>query len=117
MFGNLGQLTQLLKNAGQLKQNMADMQARLAAARHDGDAGGGQVKATVDGKGELITLKIDPKVVKDGDVELLEDLVCAAIRDAVSRSRVAAQQEMQAAMGGMNLPGMMDMLGGGPAVP
>jgi DNA-binding YbaB/EbfC family protein len=113
MFGNLGQLATLLKNAGQIKQNMAQVNERLSAARFVGEAGGGQVRATVDGKGELVALKIDPPLVAAGDVELLEDLVCAAVRDAVRVSREGAQKEIEEAMGGINLGGMMDMLRGG----
>ena len=113
MFGNLGQLAHLMKNAGQIKQNVAEMQERLAAARFTGEAGGGQVKATVDGKGDLVAIRLEPAVVSAGDVEMLEDLICAARREAVRLSREAAQKEMESAMGGMNLGGMMDMLGGG----
>lgn len=114
MLGNLSQLAQLMKNAGQIRQNMAEINERLAAARYDGEAGGGQVRATVDGKGELVALKIDPALVAGGDVEMLEDLICAATRTAVRISREAAQKEMEAAMGGLNLGGVMDMLGGPP---
>ena len=112
MFGNMGQLAQLLKNAGQIKENMKGMQERLAAARHVGEAGGGQVRATVDGKGELVEIKIDPQTVQADDLELLEDLICASVRDATSKSRDAVQKEMQAATGGMDLQGVMNMLGG-----
>lgn len=112
MFGNLGQLASLLKNAGQIQQNMKEMNERLAAARFTGEAGAGQVQATVDGRGELLGLKIDPGLVAGGDVELLEDLALAAVRDAVARSRTAAQKEMQAITGGMGLPNLGDMLGG-----
>ncbi len=112
MFGQIGQLASLLKNAGQMKQNMQQMQERLAAARFVGEAGAGQVRATVDGKGELVALKIDPALPQGGDVELLEDLVTAAVRDAVRRSREAIEKEMQALTGGMNLPGLSEMLGG-----
>ncbi len=111
MLGNLGQMAHLLKNAGQIKENMKGMQERLAAARYVGEAGGGQVRATVDGKGELIEVKLEPATVQGGDVEMLEDLICASVREAVSKSREAVQQEMQAATGGMDLGGMMDMLG------
>lgn len=113
MFGNLGQLMNLLKNTGALKQGVQDMQTRLAAARFVGEAGGGQVRATVDGKGDLIQLRIDPGLVQAGDVEMIEDLVCAAVRDAVARSREAVQKEMQELTGGLNLPGFGDLLGGG----
>jgi DNA-binding YbaB/EbfC family protein len=111
MLGNLGQIAHLLKNAGQIKENMKGLQERLAAARYVGEAGGGQVRATVDGKGELIAIKFDPAAVQSGDIELLEDLVCASVRDAVTKSREAVQKEMQEATGGMDLQGMMDMLG------
>lgn len=114
MLGNLGQLASLLKNAGQIRENMKDIQQRLEAARYTGEAGGGQARATVDGRGEIIQLKLDPETVHAGDVEMLEDLICAAVRDAVARSREGVQKEMQAATGGMDLQGMMDMLGGGP---
>lgn len=113
MFGNLGQLMNIMKNAGAIKQGMAEMTQRMEAARYEGAAGGGQVQAVVNGKGDLVSLKIDPAVVQAGDVELLEDLTCAAVRDAVQRSRAAVQQEMQQAFGGLSLPGMGDLLGGG----
>ncbi len=112
MLGNLGQLAGLLKNAGQIKQNMEAMQERLAAARFTGEAGGGQVKAIVDGRGDLVGIKLDPALVQAGDVEIIEDLTCAAVGDAVNRSREAVQKEMQEITGGLSLPGMGDLLGG-----
>lgn len=114
MFGNLGQMMNLLKNAGALKQSMQEMQQRVQAARFTGEAGGGQVKVTVDGRGDIQGVKIDPQLVQSGDVEMLEDLVCAAVRDATQRSREALQKEMQELTGGMGLPGMdLDQLMGG----
>ena len=112
MLGNLGQLAGLLKNAGQIKQNMQAMQERMAATRFEGEAGGGQARATVDGRGDLVAVKIEPALVEAGDVEMIEDLVCAAIRDATQRSREAMQKEMQALTGGLGLPGMDNLLGG-----
>ena len=111
MFGNLGQLAGLLKNAGQIKENMKQMQERLAAARHEGESGGGQVRATVDGRGELVALKLEPSLWQTGDAEMTEDLIVAAVQDATKRCREAAAREMEAATGGLNLQGMMDMLG------
>ncbi|MFQ5807878.1 MAG: YbaB/EbfC family nucleoid-associated protein [Phycisphaerae bacterium] len=112
MLGNLGQLASLLKNAGQLKENMKGVQERLQAARYVGEAGGGQVRATVDGRGELVEIKLEPATVESGDVELLEDLICASVRAALTKSREAVQKEMEAATGGIDLGGMMEMLGG-----
>lgn len=114
MFGNLSQLMNLMKNAGQIKQNVAEMQERLGAARFVGEAGAGQVKATVDGRGELVAVKIEPALVQAGDVEMIEDLTCAAVRAAAAASREAVQKEMQELTGGLNLPGMGDLFGGRP---
>jgi hypothetical protein len=112
MFGNLGQMMNLLKNAGQIKQQAQQMNERLQAARFVGESGGGQVKATVDGRGELVGLKFEPTLVQAGDVEMVEDLAVAAVRDAVARSREAIQKEVSDLTGGLNLPGLNDMLGG-----
>ena len=112
MFGNLGSMMQLLRNAGQIKERMAEMKERLAAARFVGEAAGGQVSATMDGRGELVGVKIDPALLAGGDVEMIEDLVCAAVRDAAARSRDGAKGELDSLTGGLGLGGMMDMLGG-----
>lgn len=113
MFGNLGQLMNIMKNAGAIKQSMQEMNERMEAARHTGEAGGGQVRATVNGRGDVLAIKIEPALVQSGDVELIEDFTCAAIRDAVVRSRQAMQSEMAELTGGLGLPGMDQMLGGG----
>ncbi|QOJ14366.1 MAG: YbaB/EbfC family nucleoid-associated protein [Planctomycetia bacterium] len=114
MFGKLGQIAELVKNAGSIKQSMQDMQARMAAARYVGDAGAGQVTATVDGRGELLEVRISPDLVTAGDVEMIEDLVVAAVRQAATYAREATQKEMAQLTGGLNLPGMGDLLGGLP---
>ena len=113
MFGQLGTLTKLLKNAGKIKQDVAALHERLKAARFRADAGGGQVKATCDGRGELVSLRIEPALTKSGDAELLEDLIVAAIREATRRSREGAKKEMEALAAEAGLPGlggMMDQL-------
>ncbi len=111
MLGDLRKITHLLQNAGQIKQNMQEMQVRLEQARYLGEAGAGQVRVTVNGKGDPTEIKFDPELITGGDVELLEDLTCAAVRDAMQKSREGVQKEMEAATGGMDLGGMMDMLG------
>ena len=112
MFGGLGNLTGLLKSAKEMQANMAKMQAELAERRYEGDAGGGMVKAIVDGKSTLVDIKIDPSAV--GDVELLEDLVKSAVGVATGKSQEAMKTEIAAMTGGMNIPGLTDMMGGGP---
>jgi len=110
MFGGLGNLAGILKSAKELQGNLARIQGELAARRYEADAGGGMVRATVDGKSTLVDLKIDPQAVKD--VELLEDLVKAAIGTATAKAQEAMKQEMAALTGGLNIPGMTDLLGG-----
>lgn len=111
MFGNLTQIAGLLKNAGQIKENMKVANARLTAARFIGEAGGGQVRATVDGKGEPISIKIEPTLLETRDGEMIEELTVAALRDAIRQSREGAMKEMQAAAGGVDLSGLMQMFG------
>ncbi len=111
MLGGLGNLAGLLKSAKEMQANMAKMQAELATRRFEGDAGGGVVRATVDGKGTLVDIKIDPAAVED--VELLEDLVKGAVGAATAKSQEAIKAEMAAMTGGVNIPGLTDMLGGG----
>jgi DNA-binding YbaB/EbfC family protein len=110
MFGNLGQIASLLKNSGKIQESMKQMQERLAAARFVGEAGGGQVQATVDGKGDLISIKIERNLVNSGDVELLEDLVTAAVRSAISISRTGMQSEIANVGGSLGFPALGDML-------
>ncbi len=111
MLGGLGNLAGLMKSAKELQGNMAKLQAELAERRYEGDAGGGMVRVTVDGKGTLVDVKIAPESVKD--VELLEDLVKAGVGAAIAKSQEAMKQEMAAMTGGMNIPGLTDMMGGG----
>ncbi len=111
MLGGLGNFAGLLKTARDLQGNLARMQESLAAKRHEGVAGGDLVRAIVDGKGTLVDIKIDPKAVSD--VELLEDLVKAAVGAAVTKSQDAMKEEMTALTGGVDLGGLSQMLGAG----
>ena len=111
MVGGLGNMLGMLKNAKQMQANMKRMQEELASRIFEGEAGGGLVKASVSGKGELVDLKIDPSAVKAEDVELLEDMIKAAIAAGSTKAREAAKEELAKLTGGMNLPGLSDMLG------
>ena len=86
------------------------MQAELANRRFDADSGGGSVQAIVDGKGTLVSIKIQPDAARD--VELLEDLVTAAVRAAAGKAQEAARQDMADMTGGINIPGLSDLLSG-----
>jgi DNA-binding YbaB/EbfC family protein len=101
----------LLKQAKEMQQRMAQMQQELAGRTFVADAGGGMVTATVNGKQELLAVKIEPQAA--GDVEMLEDLVRAAVNAAVRKSQDAMKEELSKVTGGLNLPGLSDMFGGG----
>jgi len=102
--GGQPNMQQLMKQAQKMQQQLQSAQAELAEARVDGSAGGGMVTATVTGSGELIALTIDPQAVDPQDVETLQDLVVAAIRDATRRAGELAADKMGPLTGG--LPGL-----------
>jgi nucleoid-associated protein EbfC len=99
-MGNLQRMAQ------QMQQEMLRIQDELGATIVDGSAGGGVVKASVTGKQELVTVTIDPSAVDADDVEMLQDLVVAAVNDALRASRALAEEKMSAVTGGLRLPGM-----------
>jgi DNA-binding YbaB/EbfC family protein len=98
---NLGNL---MKQAQQMQAKMAEMQERLGQTEVEGAAGGGLVRATVTGKGEVKRLKIEPSLVDPKEVEVLEDLIVAAINDARAKADAAAAEEMKKMTGGLSLP-------------
>jgi DNA-binding YbaB/EbfC family protein len=99
----------------QIQKMQADMQAAqdsLANTLVEGTSGGGVVKATVTGDGDLRRISIDPDVVDPGDVETLEDLVVAAVNDAMREAKELQAQKLGAATGGLDLDSMLGGLGG-----
>ncbi|MFQ5592113.1 MAG: YbaB/EbfC family nucleoid-associated protein [Phycisphaerae bacterium] len=110
MLSGLGNLAGLMKTAKDLQANLQKMQNELASRRYEGDAGGGMVRATVDGKSTLVDIRIDPAAAND--VELIEDLVKAAVGAALEKSKEAMKTELAGLSRGLNLPGLNEMLGG-----
>ncbi|MEH1013674.1 YbaB/EbfC family nucleoid-associated protein [Micromonospora sp. CPCC 206060] len=101
-------MQQMLKQAQKMQKQIAAAQAELAEAELTGTAGGGLVTATVAGTGELKSIKIDPKAVDPEDVETLEDLVVAAVRNASEAAQQLTEQKMgpvSGGLGGFGLPG------------
>jgi DNA-binding YbaB/EbfC family protein len=109
MFGDFGKM---MKVAADMKRRMPEMQAKLEQSQYSGEAGGGVVKAVVNGKLRFLELKIDKALLADGkiDTEMLEDLVKAAVSSAQSQAAEAAAAAMQEITGGMNIPGMDGLL-------
>ena len=96
--------SQMMKQAQQMQEKMQEMQERLAEHEVTGAAGGGMVQVTMNGRNEMKSVKIDPKLVDPNDVEVLEDLVVAATNDAKQKVEQYTQEQMQELTGGMQLP-------------
>lgn len=101
MFGNMGQM---MKQAKEMQTKMAEAEARLGTMEVEGGAGSGLVKITASGKGTIKTLKIDPTLLDPQEVEVLEDLLLAALHDVKARADELAEEEMGKATGGLKLP-------------
>ncbi|MDE0726172.1 MAG: YbaB/EbfC family nucleoid-associated protein [Alphaproteobacteria bacterium] len=96
-------LSQMMQQAQEMQGKMQEMQARMEEVEMTGQSGAGLVSVTLNGKGEMRGLKMDPSL-KDGDVEVMEDLIMAAHNDAKRRVEVYTQEEMSKLTGGLNLP-------------
>lgn len=94
----------MMKQAKQMQEQMGSLQEEIASVSVEGTAGGGMVSVIMTGKGELTALKIDPSLVKEEDVEILEDLILAAHQDAKAKSEALLQEKTQELMGGLGLP-------------
>lgn len=103
---NLGNL---MKQAQEMQAKMAEMQTRLAEMTIDGVAGGGLVTVTLNGKGEMKGISIDPSLIDPAEPEILEDLVMAAHGDAKSKAEARMQDEMKELTGGLQLPPGMSL--------
>jgi hypothetical protein len=111
-MGGLGDLLGLMRNAGALKQRVADAHAALARQTVEGSAGDGLVVARASGMQELVGLTIDPRAVADGRVERLEEWVRSAVGEAMTKARDLQKAEMSRLLGGLPLPpGFGDLLG------
>jgi len=107
---DLGDMNGMLGKVQEMQAKMKTMQEELRSKTVEAASGGGLVKATVNGKGELIKINIDKTIVDPDDIEMLEDLIKAAVNSASTQSQEMAQSEMGKLTGGLNIPGM-DQLG------
>jgi DNA-binding YbaB/EbfC family protein len=103
MKGGLGGM---MKQVQQMQAKMAEMQAQLESTEIEGSAGGGMVKVVVNGKNEIRSITIDKEVVNPDDVEMLQDLIIAALNQAREKSQEIQQQQMSSITGGLNIPGL-----------
>lgn len=101
-----GGIGNIMKQAQQMQAKIARVQQELETREVEATAGGGMVTALVNGKQQVLDLKIEKDVVDPEDVEMLQDLVLAAVNEAIKKSQDMIQQEMSKVTGGMNIPGM-----------
>lgn len=100
-YGNMAKMAQ------QMQAEMARVQAELDALEVEGTAGGGAVTATVNGRGELVAIAINKDVVDPDDVEMLQDLVTAAVNDGLHRVKQTTEEKMARVTGGLRIPGLL----------
>ncbi len=99
-------LGNLMRHAQKMKAELERIQGEAASKRVEGTAGGGMVTVTVDGRGEVVAVRIDPEVAAAGDQEMLQDLIVAATNEALRKARELMNAEMAKVAGGMGLPGL-----------
>jgi DNA-binding YbaB/EbfC family protein len=102
-FGNLGNI---MKQAQAMQEQLAKIQEEAAQKTAEGTAGGGMVTVTANGAMQVIGIKIDPEVVKSGDLDMLQDLVVAATNDALRKARDVMAEQMKSVTGGLQIPGL-----------
>ena len=95
-----------MHNIGNIVKQAKKMQEELATKTIEAQSGGGMVKVTVNGKFEIVSLKIEKEVVNPEDIDMLQDLIAAAVNEGIRKSQEMASSEMAKITGGLNLPGM-----------
>ncbi|MGE5390375.1 MAG: YbaB/EbfC family nucleoid-associated protein [Deltaproteobacteria bacterium] len=101
-----GNMNNMIKQAKQVQEKIIKMQEELREREVEASSGGGAVMATVNGKQELLKIKIKPEVVDPEDIEMLEDLVMTAVNEAIRQSQEMVSTEMAKITGGFNIPGL-----------
>jgi DNA-binding YbaB/EbfC family protein len=122
VFKGLANIGSILKSAREMGGKLQGINEQLKAQRATGNSGGGLVEVEVNGLGELLRVRIDPQLMEQGDLEMLEDMIPAAANQAIARSKQLHAEAVQSMTEGMNLPGLSEALGevtggGTPEVP
>jgi DNA-binding YbaB/EbfC family protein len=110
LFKGLGNIASILRNAQEMGQRMQAIKDRLRAQRVTGASGGGMVEVEVNGAGEVLKMAIEPSLVERGDREMIEDLVPAAVNQALAKARQLHAEEMKAITDGLDIPGVGDAI-------
>ena len=104
--GGPSNMQSMIKQAQKMQEDMAAKQAELEEQEYEVAAGGGVVNVKINGKKEILSVKIDPEVVDPDDIETLEDLIVAGVNEAIKKVEAISSEEMQKITGSMSLPGM-----------
>jgi len=95
----------MMKQAQQMQKKMAQVQSEIEQLKIDGKSGGGMVEVVVDGKKNLLSISLNPEILKE-DKEMLEDLIVVAVNDGIKKVDSISKEKMESVTGGMNLPGL-----------
>lgn len=106
MLKNISGMGGLMKQAQKMQAKMVKIQEELAEKTVEGTAGGGMITVVANGRQEIMSLKVEQEVVDPEDIEMLQDLVLAAVNDALQKSRDMMAEEMQKITGGLKIPGL-----------
>ncbi|HEX9878987.1 MAG TPA: YbaB/EbfC family nucleoid-associated protein [Candidatus Binatia bacterium] len=106
-FGGIGNMGNLLKQAQEVQSKVAQIQQEMAQKTVEASSGGGMVQVSVSGQFALSSIKIDPAVVNPQDIEMLQDLIQAAVNEGVRRAKEMVSEEMSKLTGGIKIPGLM----------
>lgn len=101
-----GGLGDMMKQLQKMQAKMEEVQTELANTHVEGSAGGGMVTATLNGRNDVLSIKIDPEVVDKDEVEMLQDLIVAALNQAREKVQEVQQEQMSGLTGGINIPGL-----------
>ncbi len=106
MMGNMGNMGKMMKQVQKMQADMAKLQEELGNRTVEASSGGGMVKAVVNGKQEILSIQINPEAVDPEDVEMLQDMILAAVNEALRQSQEMVSAEMGKITGGVNIPGL-----------
>ncbi len=105
-MSNKKMLGDIMKQAQALQERMAKLQEEAAKKTVEASSGGGMVTVKVSGRQQLLSVAIDPEIIKSGDVEMLQDLIMAAVNEGLRKSQALIAEEMKGMTGGLNIPGL-----------
>lgn len=106
MFGGMGNLGNIMKQAQAMQERLAKVQAEVSTKTVQASSGGGMVTVVANGGLEIVSVKIDPEILKANDADMLQDLVLAATNEALRKARDMVAEEMKGVTGGLQIPGL-----------